>query len=420
MPARRAQLDPRLAVEAVAVRVAGDGDGAPADVAAAAAGIVKVIDDVGCRRNGVTSLAQWMSRRILSSARRVAELRLEAPVLLRLRLRAGDEEVGDAREDDAHDHHDREHLHEAVAALSPEALRSRRSLAPRFDLRERSAATSSLFRADAPALLRQAVGGDQLTKRLGPVPPAELRAGDDPAVLVEEVPDVRRRRLRMRVDPGRRAAARAASAASRSAAPSARRRRRRRADAWPALRAAARASASAAAASRRASARRPWARREPARRGRTGVGSADAAARRADVRRDVLRLALLRIGRALERERDRRRAGVLAARAGVRRLARDLVRGVAVDAADDVPGEAGVLERALGEDERLAASRRGRRASAPATGAGAPGGHGRQPLRCADRERRAREQEDDARRRQGAASGWLSAEPCSANRQKPA
>ena len=62
-----------------------------------------------------------------------------------------------------------------------------------------------------------------------------------------------------------------------------------------------------------------------------------------------------------------------------------------MDAAHDVPGEAGVLQRPLGKDERLAGdvgyddSRGGERCRRTL-------GHGGQPLRGADREGRAREQ----------------------------
>src|SRR5439155_16658098 len=76
--------------------------------------------------------------------------------------------------------------------------------------------------------------------------------------------------------------------------------------------------------------------------------------RRADVRRDVLRLTLLRIGGALEADGDGRRTGVLQRRTGRGSLLRDSVDRVPVDAADDLPGETGVLERALREHERLA------------------------------------------------------------------
>ena len=44
------------------------------------------------------------------------------------------------------------------------------------------------------------VDGDECLKRLGSVPPAELRAGDDPGVLVEPVAHVRAG-LRAVVDP---------------------------------------------------------------------------------------------------------------------------------------------------------------------------------------------------------------------------
>ena len=56
------------------------------------------------------------------------------------------------------------------------------------------------LRADAPELLGAAVDGDERRERLGAVPPAELRAGDDPGVLVEPVRDVR---ARLRADARR-------------------------------------------------------------------------------------------------------------------------------------------------------------------------------------------------------------------------
>src|SRR4029077_7348904 len=63
-------------------------------------------------------------------------------------LRPGDEDVGDGREDDAHDHHHREHLHQAVASLSPDAQPAPAPLDP-FTLALPSAsvllATSALF-----------------------------------------------------------------------------------------------------------------------------------------------------------------------------------------------------------------------------------------------------------------------------------
>src|SRR5581483_10791554 len=72
------------------------------------------------------------------------------------------------------------------------------------------------------------------------------------------------------------------------------------------------------------------------------------------VRRRVLRLARLPVLLVpLERHRDERRARVGELRAGGRRLADADVRGIAGDAALHRPGEAGVLELLLREDERL-------------------------------------------------------------------
>src|SRR2546421_11760713 len=76
-----------------------------------------------------------------------AQLRLKAIVLVGLSLRARDEDGRDPCEDDAHDHHDREQLDEAVARLSPEPPAHPRD---HFTLASTSAsalrATSSLFR----------------------------------------------------------------------------------------------------------------------------------------------------------------------------------------------------------------------------------------------------------------------------------
>src|SRR5581483_4379151 len=78
------------------------------------------------------------------------------------------------------------------------------------------------------------------------------------------------------------------------------------------------------------------------------------AVRRGRVRRRVLRLPLRpRLLVALERERDQGRAGVDELRPRGRRLRDDDVRRVAGRAAGHLPGEAGVLELALCEDEGL-------------------------------------------------------------------
>ena len=61
---------------------------------------------------------------------------------------------------------------------------------PRFGLRERLARKLLTAGTDAPHSLCALVGGDQDLERLGAVPPAVARTGDDPRVLVEPARDV--------------------------------------------------------------------------------------------------------------------------------------------------------------------------------------------------------------------------------------
>src|SRR4051812_46579462 len=56
--------------------------------------------------------------------------------------------------------------------------------------------------SNAPELLGAAIDGDEGRECFGPAPPAELRTGDDPLVLVEPVRDVRARLRRMGGQPG--------------------------------------------------------------------------------------------------------------------------------------------------------------------------------------------------------------------------
>src|SRR4029077_9833782 len=77
-----------------------------------------------------------------------------------------------------------------------------RSTRPRLDLRERFAGGELALPADTPDGLGAAADGGQDAQALGPVPPAELRAGDDPGLLVEEVTDVGVRRAPMSAEPG--------------------------------------------------------------------------------------------------------------------------------------------------------------------------------------------------------------------------
>src|SRR5207253_9588193 len=70
---------PELAVEAIAVRVAGDGNGAPADVAAAAAGDLQG-DGAGCIRADVRRAVDVAPELVQRETRRL--LRLKAVVLL--------------------------------------------------------------------------------------------------------------------------------------------------------------------------------------------------------------------------------------------------------------------------------------------------------------------------------------------------
>src|SRR5213592_2606790 len=73
---------------------------------------------------------------------------------------------------------------------------------PRSHLRERVTGGELALVADSPDLLSLPVVGDQQAQRLGTVPPAELRAGDDPGVLEEEVADPRVRGFWMGLEPG--------------------------------------------------------------------------------------------------------------------------------------------------------------------------------------------------------------------------
>ena len=121
------------------------------------------------------------------------ELGLEAVVHVRLGVGGRDEDGGQARDHDAqHDHHG-EHLDQRVAALAEQAAALQRVGSLRFSLDslERGACDRLAAAADPPGLLELLVDGDQRRQRLGAVPPAELRAGDDPRVLVEPVLDVR-------------------------------------------------------------------------------------------------------------------------------------------------------------------------------------------------------------------------------------
>ena len=361
---------------------------------------------------GVTSLAQWMSRRILSSAKRVESCAWKRRSCSACRLRAGDEDVGDACEDDAHDHHHDEHLDEAVASLSPEAQPAAHPL-DHFILASTSAsalrATSSLFVPIPQRFCARRSAAISFRSASAPCHQPNAGAGDDPGVLVEEVPDVRLR-LRVRGDPRRRSLARCGSGISFSGSVGA-----------PATHECRWALRRSCGLRRGLRGRRLRCRGAfcSAPLGAAGTGAAGVTVveaspmgctERADVRRDVFGLALLRIGRALERDGDRRRAGIAHPRAGGRRLARNLVHGIAVDRADDLPGEAGVLERALGEDERLARDigddeRRDRRRAPARPGAPRSAASLRRPQESRWRAGGPRPQS------QGAASGWLSAEP---------
>src|SRR5580765_7000720 len=82
-----------LPVERVATRVAGDGDGAPGDVAASAACDLER-GRAGRVRSHVTRAVDVAANLVQRQTGR--ELRLEATILLRRRLRPGYEDVGDA------------------------------------------------------------------------------------------------------------------------------------------------------------------------------------------------------------------------------------------------------------------------------------------------------------------------------------
>ena len=145
------------------------------------------------------------------------------------------------------------------------------------------------------------------------MPPAELRAGDDPGVLIEEVAHVR---IRSAADARRsrlRAGVRAAAAGSPSEAPPGAFGTVNAGGRWVGAVTFGAATLGAAFFGAAPSSARPWG--QQARRGRSHRAEADGHDRRADVRRDVFRLTLLRVRGALERDGDRRGAGVLHARA---------------------------------------------------------------------------------------------------------
>src|SRR5439155_5728951 len=243
------------------------------------------------------------------------------------------------------------------------------------------------LRAETPDRLRTLVDRDERRECLRSPPPAELRAGNDPFVLVEPVPDVCVRQLRMRVEPG---GERASTI------------RQRHLVQWLLLRA------------RDDERRRSHLR--ILRGGRCGRGGGLRrggslllcrggrlhSGRRLGgggqrlgpeigalhdgrcVRRYVFRLSdLLVLGVSSERDDDERGAGVEELRAGGGGLRDDGVGGEAVYRAGDPPGETDVLESALREDERLVADvrdddrlreRRGRRRGTRRGAEIAPGG----------------------------------------------
>src|SRR2546425_2950976 len=138
----RATRGAALPVERIAICVAAHRNRAPADVPAAAGWKLE--------RHGVGREGRHVGRAVDVLADLVedepgVQLRSEPTVLLVLGLGACDEHGRDPREDDAHDHHYREHLDEVVTRLSPEAAQS----FSHFVLASTSAsalrATSSLF-----------------------------------------------------------------------------------------------------------------------------------------------------------------------------------------------------------------------------------------------------------------------------------
>src|SRR6266536_653514 len=114
----RAAAGAALPVEGVAIRVAGDRNRAPADVAAAAGWKIDR-DGVRRERRDVRRAVDVLAALVESQAS--VQLRLKTAVLLVLGLRSRDEHARNPAEDDAHDHHHREHLYEVVSGLSPEA-----------------------------------------------------------------------------------------------------------------------------------------------------------------------------------------------------------------------------------------------------------------------------------------------------------
>src|SRR5215213_2222810 len=76
------------------------------------------------------------------------------------------------------------------------------SLPPRRDCGESSARGRFTAVADAPLGLDAAVDADDDAERFGAVPPAEVRASDDPGVLVPPVTLVGGRRAASRRQPG--------------------------------------------------------------------------------------------------------------------------------------------------------------------------------------------------------------------------
>ena len=163
-----------------------------------------------------------MSRRSLSSAVRACSCawkRLFSCASAFEPLTKIGREAGD---DDAQDDHRHEELDEGVALLAHFEVD--------LDLHEckRGLCVLRALRADAPERLGALVDGDERRQRLGAAPPAELRAGHDPRVLVEPMIDVAWSSSAGAHRASGAGAAHGSGAASRRAARRGRRRRRTR------------------------------------------------------------------------------------------------------------------------------------------------------------------------------------------------
>src|SRR5215212_9084896 len=90
----------------------------------------------------------------------------------------------------------------ARSDCSPSFVPPAALLRPRLECREASPRGRFTAVADAPLRLDAAVDADEDAERFSAVPPAEVRAGDDPGVLVEPVTLVGGRCAAARRQPG--------------------------------------------------------------------------------------------------------------------------------------------------------------------------------------------------------------------------